>query len=184
MTVPRDRLLVLLEGLDRAPGALVLGALLRQDQPAFLVLLLENEGLDLVAHRHDIRRVDVVLDGQLPGGDNALGLVADVEQHFVTVDLDDGAFDDIAIVEVLDRLVDGGEEVLLRPDIVDRNLLRGRGGGGVGGHAVGCSEGIGSSGRCLSTVVSVRWFPTAPDQPTRHLTRQINLTRRITLAAR
>jgi hypothetical protein len=32
-------------------------------------------------------------------------------------------------------------------------LLRGRGGGGVGGHAVGCSEGIGSSGRCLSQLL-------------------------------
>jgi hypothetical protein len=30
-----------------APGALVLGALLGQDQAAFLVLLLEDQGLDL-----------------------------------------------------------------------------------------------------------------------------------------
>jgi hypothetical protein len=44
-----DRLLVLLESLDVAPGALVLGALLGQDQPTFLVLLLENKGFDLVA---------------------------------------------------------------------------------------------------------------------------------------
>jgi hypothetical protein len=180
------RLLVLLEGLDIPPGALILGAFLRQDQPAFLVLLLENEGLDLVAHRHDIRRVDVVFDGQFPGRDDALGLVTNVKQHFVTVNFDDGALDDIAIVEVLDRLVDGGEKVLLRPDIVDRNLLWGRGGGGVGGHAVGCSEGIGSSGRCLSQLL---WR--CADSPLRqishtrqtNLTRPINLTRRITLAA-
>src|SRR5918998_672597 len=59
----------------------------------------------------------------------------------VSVDLDDGALDDVAVVEVLDGAVDGGEEVLLRPDVVDRDLLKGRGGGGVGGHAVGCSGG-------------------------------------------
>src|SRR5690606_40263037 len=47
------------------------------------------------------------------------------------LDLHDGALDDVAIVEVLDRLVDGGEEVLLRPDVVDGDLRRGRGGGGV-----------------------------------------------------
>ena len=37
-------------------------------------------------------------------GDDTLGLVADVEQDLVPVDLDDGAFDDVTIVEVLDRL--------------------------------------------------------------------------------
>ena len=40
-----------LDLLDRAPGPLVLGPLLGQDQAAFLVLLLEDEGLDLVAER-------------------------------------------------------------------------------------------------------------------------------------
>ena len=60
----------------------------------------------------DLVGVDVVLDGEFTRGDDALGLVADVQQNLVTVDLDDGAFDDVAIVEVLDRLVDGGEEVL------------------------------------------------------------------------
>src|SRR5690606_11928398 len=126
-----DRLVGLLEGLDGAPGALVLGALLREDQPTFLVLLLEDEGLDALTDRHHLGGVDVVLDRELPRGDDALGLVADVEQDLVPVDLHDGALDDVAIVEVLDRLVDGGEEVLLRPDVVDGDLRRGRGGGGV-----------------------------------------------------
>ena len=98
-----DDLVVLLLLLDRAPGALVLGALLGQDQPAFLVLLLENQGLDLIADGDDLVGVDVVLDGQFAGGDDTLGLVADVEQDLVAVDLDDGAFDDVAVVEVLDR---------------------------------------------------------------------------------
>lgn len=53
-----------------------------------------------------------MLDGELTGRDDAFGLVTDVEQDLVTIDLDDGAFDDVAIVEVLDRCVDGGEEVL------------------------------------------------------------------------
>src|SRR5690606_19781240 len=43
--------LVLLRGLlDGAPSALVLGALLGEDQPAFLVLLLQDKGFDEVAN--------------------------------------------------------------------------------------------------------------------------------------
>ena len=49
-----DDLVGFLLRLDRAPGALVLCALLGQDQPAFLVLLLEDEGLDLVADLDDL----------------------------------------------------------------------------------------------------------------------------------
>ena len=98
--------------------ALVLGALLGQDQQAaFLVLLLENEGLDLVADGDDLGGVDVVLDRELARGDDTLGLVADVEQDLVPVNLDDGAVDDVTVVEVLDGLVDRGEEVLLRTDV-------------------------------------------------------------------
>src|SRR5699024_7443891 len=58
-----DDALVLLDLLDRAPGTLVLGALLGQDQAALLVLLLEDQGLDLVADLDDLTGVDVVLDG-------------------------------------------------------------------------------------------------------------------------
>jgi len=123
-----DDAVLLLDLLDRSPGAFVLGALLGEDQPAFLVLLLEDQGLDLVTDLDDVVGVDVVLDRELTRGDDALGLVADVEQDLVTVDLDDGALDDVAIVEVLDRLVDGGEEILFRPDVVDRNLRAARGG--------------------------------------------------------
>jgi hypothetical protein len=107
-----DDAVLLLDLLDRAPGALVLRALLGQDEATLLVLLLEDEGLDRVADLDDLVGVDVVLDAQLARGDDALGLVADVEQDLVAVDLDDGAFDDVAVVEVLDGLVDGGEEVL------------------------------------------------------------------------
>ena len=126
-----DDAVLFLDLLDRAPGALVLGALLGQDQAAFLVLLLEDQGLDLVADLDDLVGVDVVLDRQLAGGDDALGLVADVEEDLVAVDLDDDALDDVAVVEVLDRVVDRGDEVFGGADVVDGDL---RGGGGSAGR--------------------------------------------------
>ena len=113
MTVPVTIAVLVLDLLDRAPGALVLSALLGQDQAAFLVLLLEDQGLDLVADLHDLVRVDVVLDRELPRGDDTLGLVTDVEQDLVSIDLDDGPFDNVAVIEVLDGLVDRGEEGFL-----------------------------------------------------------------------
>ena len=129
-----DCLVGVLECLDGAPGALVLSTLLGQDQAAFLVLLGEDECLDLIADGHHFTGVDVVLDGEFTGRNDALGLVADVEKNLVPVHFDDGAFDDIAVVEVLDRLVDGGEEVLGRADVVDGYLRRGDGGTGhIGG---------------------------------------------------
>ncbi len=60
-----DHAVLFLDLLDRAPGALVLGALLGQDQAAFLVLLLEDQGLDVLAGLDHVVRVNVVLDGQL-----------------------------------------------------------------------------------------------------------------------
>jgi hypothetical protein len=49
-----------------------------------------------------------VLDGKFAGRNDTFGLVAD-EQDFVTVSLDDGPVDDVAIVEVFDGFVDGSE---------------------------------------------------------------------------
>jgi hypothetical protein len=72
-------------------------------------------------------RVHVVLDRQLTRRDHALRLVADVEQDLIPVDLDDGSLDNVAVVEILDGLVDRGEEGLLGTDVVDR-YLGGRGG--------------------------------------------------------
>ena len=90
-----------------APRPLVLGPLLGEDEPALLVLLLEDERLDLVAEADDLVRVDVVADGQLAGRDDALGLEADVEQDLVLVDLDDRALHDVAVVELDDGAGDG-----------------------------------------------------------------------------
>src|SRR5699024_10780347 len=121
-----DDAVFVLDVLDRAPSALVLRPLLGQDESAFLVLLLQDKRLDLVAHGDDLLRVDVVLDGELARGDDTLGLVADVEQDLVPVDLDDGAFDDVTVIEVLDGLVDRREELFLGSDVVDRDLWSGR----------------------------------------------------------
>jgi hypothetical protein len=82
-------------------------SLLGEDEPAFLVLLLEDQGFDLVAERDDLVRVDVVADRQLAAGDDALGLEADVEEDLVLVDLHDRAVHDVAVVELDDRAADG-----------------------------------------------------------------------------
>src|SRR6266702_2959771 len=60
-----DYAVLVLDLLDRAPGALVLGALLGQDQAALLVLLLQDKGLYVLAGLDYVVRVDVVLDGQV-----------------------------------------------------------------------------------------------------------------------
>ena len=65
-----DDAVLFLDLLDRAPGALVLSPLLGQDQAAFLVLFLLDQGLDLVADADHLERVDVVLDRELFGGDD------------------------------------------------------------------------------------------------------------------
>ncbi len=109
--------------LDVAPGALVLRALLGEDEAAFFVFLLEDEGFDGVADVDDLGGVDVVLDRQFARGDDALGLVSDVEEDLVAVDLDDGALDEVAVVEELESLFDRGEEVFSRSDVVDGDLL-------------------------------------------------------------
>ena len=102
-----DHAVGLLDLLDRAPRPLVLRTLLRQDEAPFLVLLGEDERFDLLAERHDLVRVDVVADAQLAGRDHALALVADVEQDLVLVDLHHGAVDELAVLDVDHRAVDG-----------------------------------------------------------------------------
>ncbi len=132
-----DDTIFFLDLLDRAPGALVLGAFLGQDQAALLVLLLLNQGFDLVADPDHVEGIDVVLDGEFLGWDDTFGLVTDVEEDFIPVDLDDSPGDDVAVVEVLDGGVDGRHEGFRGTEIVDRY---GRGLSGGGGHVVGLSQ--------------------------------------------
>lgn len=108
-----------------------------KDQTAFFVFLGENQSFDLIANGNNFAGVNVVLDGKLAGRDDTFGLVTDVEQDFVAVDLDDGTFDEVAVVEVLDGGVDSCEEVLSGTDVVNGDyggtgLL-----GGGDGHVVG-----------------------------------------------
>ena len=146
-----DDAVLFLDLLDRAPGALILSTLLGQDEATFLVLLLLDEGLDLVTDVDDLEGVHVMLDRQLLGRDNTLGLVTDVKENLVAVHLDDGARNDVAVVEVLDGGVHSGQEGLRAAKVVNRHgsiggvggiLLvdvdRVRGGGlSGGGHVVG-----------------------------------------------
>ena len=64
-----------------------------------------------------------MLDGEFAGGDDTLRLVTDVEENLVAIDLDDDAFDQVSVVEELQGLLDSGEEVLSRSDVVDGDLL-------------------------------------------------------------
>ena len=117
-----DNAIGFLDLLDIAPSALILGTLLGQDKTAFLVFLGYDKGLDGVADFDDIVGIDVLLDGKFAGGDDTLGLVADVEENLVTVDLDDRTLDQITIIEVLDGGIDCLDEVLFGADVVDRDL--------------------------------------------------------------
>ena len=155
-----DDLVALLLLLDRAPRPLVLRPLLRQDEAALFVLLGEDERFDLLAERDDLGRIDVVADAQLARRDDTFALVPDVEQHFVTVDLDDGAVDHLTVLDFDDGAVDGvGERhaEIVGDDLsggvvallVERPHLRGRGGGagrGVG-QGVDCFRVFGQEAR-------------------------------------
>ncbi len=78
---------------DRAPGALVLCALLGQNQSTFFVFLLQDEGFNVIAHGHNLPGINVVLDGEFTRWDDTFGLVTDVEKDFIAVNFDDRAFD-------------------------------------------------------------------------------------------
>ena len=76
-----------------------MSALLGQDQASLLVLFLENECLDRFGHRDNLEWISVVADAELPARDDTLRLVTNVEQDFVTVDLDHDAFDELTIFD-------------------------------------------------------------------------------------
>ena len=94
-----DRLAGLGRRFDAPPRLLEARALLRHDQAAVLVLLGEDDRVDLLAERDLVVRVDRLADRQLVRGDDALGLVADVDEDLVLVDPDDVARDDLPLLE-------------------------------------------------------------------------------------
>ena len=97
--------------LDPPPCLLEARALLRHDQAAVLVLLGQDERVDLLAERDLVVRVDRLADRKLVGGDDALGLVADVHEDLVVVDAHDVARDDLALLERAHR------GVIIRDDL-------------------------------------------------------------------
>ncbi len=104
-----DRLARLGGGLDATPCLLEAGALLGHDQAAVLVLLGEDHRVDLLAERHLLTRIHRLADRQLVGGDDPLGLVADVDEDLVLVDAHDIARHDLALLEGLHRGVVVGD---------------------------------------------------------------------------
>ena len=100
-----DRLAGFGRGLDLPPRLLEAGALLGEDQATLLVLLGQDQRVDLLAERDLVGGIDRAADRELVGGDDALRLPADVEQDLVLVDADDGAADDITLLEMGDRRV-------------------------------------------------------------------------------
>jgi hypothetical protein len=90
-----------------------------------------------------------VLDGKFTGGDDALGLVTDIEENLVTVDLDDDTLDEVSVVEKLQRLFDRGEKVFSRSDVVDGDLL------GAGGR-YDCHVVVAPGWTCFESTVSGR----------------------------
>ena len=87
--------------LHRAPLALEAGAAQRQDRVALGRLRLEDVDEDGVA---DVERgcLAAVATEELAVADDALALGADVDEDLVLVDADDGALDDVAVLEALD----------------------------------------------------------------------------------
>ena len=116
-----DRLAARLGTLDRLPGELEPGALLREDETPFGILLRHHERVDLLADRNLVGRVDAAPDRQLCDGDDALGLVADVDEHLVLVDAHDGAVHHLSLVDRRESAVVVGDELAVgagRPDAV------------------------------------------------------------------
>ena len=91
--------------LDATPCLLEARTLLRHDESAVLVLLDEDEGIHLFAELDLFGGSDRLADGQLVRGDDALGLVADVDENLVVVDADDLAGDDVTLLEGSDGRV-------------------------------------------------------------------------------
>ena len=119
---PGNHPIRILDLLNRPPRPLILRPLLRQNQTTFLILLLQDQRLHPVPDPHHLTRIHIMLDRQLPGRNHPLRLIPDIQQHLVPVDLDDRPRDNVAIIEILDRLVHRRQEILGRTNIIHRHL--------------------------------------------------------------
>ena len=118
-----DRLAGLGGALDGLPRELEPRALLREDEPPFGVLLREHQRVDLVAERDLVGRVDRAADRQLGDRDDALGLVADVDEDLVLVHAHDRAVDDFALVDLREGRVVVRDELPVGAHHPDAGLL-------------------------------------------------------------
>ena len=159
--------------LHRAPLALEAGAAEREDDVALRRLRLEDVDQDDVADAELRLRLGVATV-QLAVADHALGLGADVDQDLVLVDPDDGAFDDVAVLEALDVGVLLGEQLLHRRRlgpggarrgdgelVLGLDVGRGRGVGHLVVDACGRLDGGLGGGRSLGCLVPVAGASTA-----------------------
>ena len=96
---------------DALPGLFEAGPLLGQDQAPVGVFFLHDEGVDLLAELHLVGGVHRLADRELADGDDAFGLVADVDQDLVLVDAHHGAGDDVALAEDVDGEVVVGDDL-------------------------------------------------------------------------
>ena len=98
MTVPLHGLAGLGRALDLAPGLLEAGALLGKQQPAVLVLLGEDQCVDLLADStSSCGSTDLRIE--LVQRNDALALVADVDQDLVTNRFARRCRDDVTLLE-------------------------------------------------------------------------------------
>ena len=91
-----DQLVALASGADLVPNLELVGLLLGEHDEAVVVLLGLDEHVDGVA---DLDRELSAGAGELVHRDDAFGLVADVDDYRVFVELDDGASDDVTVLE-------------------------------------------------------------------------------------
>ena len=147
-----DRLAAVGLALDLLPCELEAGALLREDQPAFGVLLRHHERVDLVADDHLVLRVDRPADRKLRNRDHAFGLVTDVDEHFVLVHADDRPVHDLALVDL------GKCRVVVRNELAVRT---GDPDAGLGGRYVSVDRVVGHAKRRVSIATGSK---SAPDR--------------------
>jgi hypothetical protein len=121
-----DGALLVVGVLDAVPGPLERRPLGREDQTPVGVLLLQDQSLDALPELDDLLGVCPLADAELVGGDEPLGLVADVHENFVLVYADDLALDYIAVLKIYeDALVYGDYLPVLFPEEVLHRQLPG-----------------------------------------------------------
>jgi hypothetical protein len=72
---------------------------------------LQHQALDTLAQGNNLGGVHVVANRKFPRRDDAFGFKANVQQHFVTVDLHDDAHDQVAVFELEHTVAHQGGQV-------------------------------------------------------------------------